>query len=132
MAKGYVILTEDIHDPQAMKAYAGAARDPIHDHHGKVLVADQRPQVLEGEWFGNQTVVIEFESVEAARTWYESPEYQASPERLTRRALLCHRGAPPKPQGGQHAATHQAEVQPHEDHVRRPPRPRPGGCLAGR
>lgn len=78
MAKGYVILTEDIHDPQAMKAYAGAARDPIHDHHGKVLVADQRPQVLEGEWFGNQTVVIEFESVEAARTWYESPEYQAA------------------------------------------------------
>lgn len=78
MPKGYVVLTEAIHDPQGMKAYAGAARDPIHAHHGTVLVADQAPQVLEGEWFGNQTVVIEFESVQAAQAWYESPEYQAA------------------------------------------------------
>ncbi len=78
MPKAYVVLTEAIHDPEGMKAYARAARDPIHAHDGKVLVADQQPQVLEGEWFGNQTVVIEFESVEAAQAWYRSPEYQAA------------------------------------------------------
>jgi uncharacterized protein (DUF1330 family) len=32
--------------------------------------------VLEGEWHGNQTVVLEFPSPEAARAWYESPAYQ--------------------------------------------------------
>ncbi len=41
-----------------------------------VLVVDRRPEVLEGEWHGDQTVVLEFESVEAARAWYESPAYQ--------------------------------------------------------
>jgi uncharacterized protein (DUF1330 family) len=78
MPKGYVILTEAIHDPQGMAAYAGAARGPIHDHNGKVLVADQAPTVLEGEWHGNQTVIVEFESVAAAQAWYESPEYQTA------------------------------------------------------
>ena len=41
-----------------------------------MLAADPNPEVLEGEWHGNQTVVLEFESVEAARAWYESPAYQ--------------------------------------------------------
>ena len=78
MPKAYVVFTEDIHDPEGIKAYAAAARDPIHAHGGTVLVADRGPEVLEGEWFGNQSVVIEFESVEAARGWYDSPEYQAA------------------------------------------------------
>jgi uncharacterized protein (DUF1330 family) len=43
---------------------------------GKAIVADTNPQVIEGDWHGNQTVVLEFESVEAARAWYESEGYQ--------------------------------------------------------
>lgn len=37
---------------------------------------DAQPRVLEGEWHGSRTVVLEFESVAAARAWYESEEYQ--------------------------------------------------------
>ena len=40
-------------------------------------MADTSPQVLEGDWHGTQTVVLEFDSVEAARAWYESEDYQA-------------------------------------------------------
>ena len=39
-------------------------------------MVDQQPQVLEGNWHGNQTVILEFESVEAARAWYDSDVYQ--------------------------------------------------------
>ena len=76
MPKGYVILTEEIKDPEGMKAYgkaAGAAMGGV-----KVLAVDTKPQVLEGNWHGHQTVVLEFESVEAAQAWYDSEAYSAA------------------------------------------------------
>jgi uncharacterized protein (DUF1330 family) len=78
MPKGYVILTEEIRDPEGMKAYgkaAGAAMGGV-----KVLAVDAKPQVLEGNWHGHQTVVLEFESVEAAQAWYDSDAYRAARE----------------------------------------------------
>ncbi|HZQ30108.1 MAG TPA: DUF1330 domain-containing protein [Mycobacterium sp.] len=74
MPKGYVILTEEIRDPEGMKAYGQAARQAMSD--AKVIAVDSKPQVLEGNWHGHQTVVLEFESVDAARGWYESEAYQ--------------------------------------------------------
>lgn len=74
MPKGYVILTEAINDPEGMKAYARAA-GPAMVNAG-VLVASRSAEVLEGQWHGDQTVVLEFDSVEAARAWYESEGYQ--------------------------------------------------------
>ncbi|HET6734592.1 MAG TPA: DUF1330 domain-containing protein [Mycobacterium sp.] len=74
MPKGYVILTEDIKDPAGMAEYGKLAMQAMA---GATIVAvDQKPQVIEGTWHGSQTVVLEFESVDAARTWYESEAYQ--------------------------------------------------------
>lgn len=76
--KGYLILTEDIKDPDGMKAYgkaAGAAMGGV-----KVLAVDAKPQLLEGNWHGHQTVVLEFESVQAAQEWYDSDAYRAARE----------------------------------------------------
>ncbi|MEB4207898.1 DUF1330 domain-containing protein [Mycobacterium sp. 94-17] len=72
--KGYVILTEAIKDPEGMKAYARAAGSAMSG--ATILAVDTAPQVLEGDWHGDQTVVLEFESVDAARAWYESEGYQ--------------------------------------------------------
>ena len=41
-----------------------------------ILAFDQNAEVLEGEWHGTQTVLLEFESAEAAREWYNSDAYQ--------------------------------------------------------
>ena len=73
-AKGYVILTEAIKDPEGMKAYGQAARATMSG--ATALAVDTAPTVLEGTWHGDQTVVLEFESVDAARAWYESEGYQ--------------------------------------------------------
>jgi len=82
MPKAYVILTEAIGDPAGMAAYARAAGPSLAEGEARVLAVDPGPQVLEGEWHGNQTVVLEFPSVEAARAWYASPAYeQAKPLR---------------------------------------------------
>jgi len=78
MAKAYVILTEDIKDRAGMATYARAAAPLLAKGGVCVLAVDRHPQVLEGDWHGSQTVVLEFPSLEAARAWYESPTYQAA------------------------------------------------------
>lgn len=87
MPKGYVILTEAIKDPEGMKAYAqaaGAAMGPA-----TILSVDTAPQVIEGDWHGHQTVVLEFESVQAAHAWYESEAYQKA-AKLRQAAADCN------------------------------------------
>jgi uncharacterized protein (DUF1330 family) len=75
MPKGYVIFTEAIKDPSAMKEYGKAAGPTIAQGGATVLAVETKAEVLEGEWPGDQTVVLEFESVEAARAWYTSEGY---------------------------------------------------------
>jgi uncharacterized protein (DUF1330 family) len=88
MPKGYVILTEAIKDPQVMKAYAqaaaGAAMGGV-----SILAVDTAPKVIEGTWHGDQTVVLEFESVDAARAWYESEACQKA-AKLRQAAADCN------------------------------------------
>ena len=87
MAKGYVILTEAVKDPEGMKAYAqaaGAAMGGVN-----VLAVDTAPKVVEGTWHGDQTVVLEFESVDAARAWYDSEAYQQA-AKLRQAAADCN------------------------------------------
>ncbi len=77
MAKGYFIVTEDIHDADALNAYVGKSLPTILQSGGKPIVFDPNLDVIEGEWKGTQVVILEFESVDAAKAWYNSPEYQA-------------------------------------------------------
>lgn len=76
MPKGYVIFTEDIHDQAGIDAYVQQAIPTILQAGGQVMVADDAPEPIEGSWHGSRTVILEFASVEAARDWYRSPEYQ--------------------------------------------------------
>ncbi len=76
MPKAYVILTEAVKDEAGMAAYSKAAAPSLSGDGVSVLAADASPQTLEGDWHGDRTVVLEFESVEAAENWYTSPEYE--------------------------------------------------------
>jgi len=78
MPKGYVIITEAIHDDAGMAAYGRASMPSIGEHGARVLAAEEHVEVLEGQWHGTRTVVLEFESVAAARRWYTSDTYQAA------------------------------------------------------
>ena len=77
MPKGYVILTAAIRDQAAYANYAQKAGKTLQQYGGKPLVVDDAPQPIEGRWHGTRTIVLEFESVDAARKWYNSREYQA-------------------------------------------------------
>ncbi|MFI7361288.1 DUF1330 domain-containing protein [Streptomyces sp. NPDC050149] len=76
MPKGYVIMTEAIKDQAGMDAYGRASAASMVQSGARVRAVDSNPHVLEGEWHGDRTVVVEFESVEAAHAWYASAGYQ--------------------------------------------------------
>lgn len=87
MPKGYIILTEDVKDPAGMGEYAKLAGKAMA---GSTLLSfAQNPEALEGEWHGTQTVLLEFESVDAAREWYNSDAYQEA-AKLRQAAADCN------------------------------------------
>lgn len=75
--KAYLIVQLMIHDREGYLAYATADHGPILDRFGgRVAAADDHAERLEGEWPYERTVVLEFPSVQLAREWYDSPDYQ--------------------------------------------------------
>lgn len=87
MAKGYVIITEDVTDPAGMAEYGKLASQTMGT--AKVLSVGPATETIEGEWHGTQTVLLEFESVDAAKQWYYSDEYQAA-AKLRQAAADCN------------------------------------------
>jgi uncharacterized protein (DUF1330 family) len=87
VAKGYVIITEDVKDPAGMAEYGKLASQTMGS--AKILSFGPAVETLEGEWHGNQTVVLEFESVEAAKEWYYSDAYQEA-AKLRQAAAECN------------------------------------------
>jgi uncharacterized protein (DUF1330 family) len=77
MPKGYVIARVTVTNPEAYAEYAKGATAAIKQYGGRPLVRGGAHEALEGE-ARPRNVVIEFESVEQARRYYHSPEYQAA------------------------------------------------------
>lgn len=77
MPNGYVIFTEAIRDPARFDGYVQKALPTILQSGGRPIIVHDDPEVVEGTWHGTRTVVLEFDSVEGARNWYRSSEYQA-------------------------------------------------------
>ena len=77
MAKGYVIANVSVADAAAYEAYRSRTAAIIAHYGGRFLVRGGAVEVREGEPGIGRLVILEFPSVEAARTFYDSPEYQA-------------------------------------------------------
>jgi uncharacterized protein (DUF1330 family) len=77
MPKGYIIVRMTVTDPDAYKEYAALASEAMRKYGCTPLVRGGRSEALEGE-ARPRNVVLEFDSYEAARTYYFSSEYQAA------------------------------------------------------
>jgi uncharacterized protein (DUF1330 family) len=73
----YFIAQYVVNDPDLYQEYAKGAGPTIAASGGKMVSFDVAAETVEGEPPGPQTVVLEFESVEKAREWYDSADYQA-------------------------------------------------------
>jgi uncharacterized protein (DUF1330 family) len=71
----YVIANNTVHDEEKYEKYPKAVSATIQQYGGKYLVRDGDAKAKGCPH--KRLVIIEFESEEAARRWYESPEYSA-------------------------------------------------------
>jgi uncharacterized protein (DUF1330 family) len=77
MPKGYVIARAAVTNGSQWALYAAEATKAIQQYGGKVLARGGAMTVAEGEGRA-RNVVIEFESLEAAKAYAFSPEYNAA------------------------------------------------------
>jgi uncharacterized protein (DUF1330 family) len=77
MPKGYFYVELEVTDPAAYEAYRTAVPDIISAHGGRILVRGGDPQPLDGNVPQRRRVIVEFDSHEAVKTFYDSDAYQA-------------------------------------------------------
>ena len=74
MPKGYLIAHIRVHDKDAFEEFKQLSGQAIKAHNGKVLVRNPMPDHREGGAQG-LAIVIEFDTLEAARAFYDSEAY---------------------------------------------------------
>ena len=79
MNKGYLVAHLRVHDQEGFENFRQMAGPTIAEYGGKVLVREPNPDVREGKNLGI-ALIIEFESIETARKFYESDKYQEAKE----------------------------------------------------
>lgn len=77
MPKGYIIARAVVTNATQWAVYAGAASKAMQQYGGKPLVRGGQMTVAEGEGRA-RNVVIEFDSLDAAKAYANSPEYAAA------------------------------------------------------
>ena len=76
MPKGYAIVRVSISDEDRYADYRSGTLASLEPFGGRFIVRGGATECVEGTWDADRTVVIEFPSLEQARSWYHSDGYQ--------------------------------------------------------
>jgi uncharacterized protein (DUF1330 family) len=93
----YVIADIEVTDQVGYEEYRRLAGPALEAYGGRFLVRGGAIETLEGTWQPRRLILLEFESVDQARQWYHSPEYQEAKtirERTARSNLVIVEGLP--------------------------------------
>jgi uncharacterized protein (DUF1330 family) len=71
----YAIAQLRITDRAAYNRYQKRFMDVMRKFKGRLLAADEHPQIIEGAWDREKVVLLEFPDEPAFREWAGSPEY---------------------------------------------------------
>ena len=71
----YVIVQLKMTDRTAYDRYQARFFDVFRKFSGRLLSADEQPEVLEGTWDRDKLVLMSFPDEAAFRAWSDSPEY---------------------------------------------------------
>ena len=72
----YVIVDIEVTDPIGYEEYKKLAPATVALYGGKYIARGGQTETLEGDWTPKRLVILEFESVERAKAWLNSPEYR--------------------------------------------------------
>ena len=73
----YVVAYVTVTDPDSMGAYASQVMEVTESFGGRYLFAGRGAESLEGDFPVDGMAILEFPTREAAKRWYDSPEYAA-------------------------------------------------------
>ena len=71
----YIVVDARSSDPERMGEYRRLAQAAVEAFGGRYLVRGAAYETLEGSWQPQRLVVLEFPSMDAARKFYDSPQY---------------------------------------------------------
>ena len=72
----YLVVEIEVKDPAEFENYKQMGGAAILLYGGKYLVRGGAMTTLEGDWYPERFVIVEFESAEKARQWWNSQEYE--------------------------------------------------------
>ena len=72
----YVIAQGRIENREMLDQYVSKVIPTIQSGGARIVAVDESPEVVEGEVEYPRTVILEFPTREAFRSWYDSAEYQ--------------------------------------------------------
>jgi len=72
----YIVVEAEVKDPERYADYRTMVPASLEAYGGKFLVRGGAVEKLEGDWEPPRFVVIEFDSVEQAKRWWDSDEYR--------------------------------------------------------
>ena len=72
----YIIARVDVTDPEKYKNYMALTPAAIEKAGGRFIVRGGQVTTLEGPEETRRLVVLEFDSIEAAKAFYHSPDYE--------------------------------------------------------
>ena len=75
MPKAYVVVDMNVTDPEKYRGYVALAGPSVEAGGGRFIVRGGATEVLEGDRVPNRVIILEFPDMEAARRWYDSPDY---------------------------------------------------------
>lgn len=76
----YLIADIQITDPAMYEEYRALVPATVEKYGGRFRVRGGHAENLEGDWNPNRVVVLEFDSMDRLKEWYNSPEYSAARE----------------------------------------------------
>ena len=76
----YLLVDCEVTDPVRYEEYRAVAPEAIGRYGGRYLVRGGETVRLEGDWIPRRVVVLEFPTLDAAKAFYDSPEYRAARE----------------------------------------------------
>ncbi len=88
MSSGYVIAEVEVTNPTQYEEYKKWSSIAMQAHGAEVCVRGGEVQPLEGGWAPKRVIVLKFASFEAAKTFYEIPEYLKAREARAGAAIM--------------------------------------------
>jgi len=81
----YIVVETDIHDAEQYELYKEASPAAVEAGGGRFIARGGELAILEGDWQPKRLVLLEFPDLDAAKRFYDSPEYQEA-KRLREKA----------------------------------------------